>query len=370
MIKYDRISLMKLVIYLFPFLLLNMASAAMFKKPPTHIKGEAGLTGLTVDDQQTEARVVSFSFFANIKQTIVDGVEAQVIAGGVLETGSNESLFVDEFKPRQDLVLKEASLNYQPIEQISLKAGALNQGEYKSPLLLTDSAFVAAQESLNFEIGDYSFGFFLTQSVPSNHFLTNRLGSVDEGAPSLLMEGIRLHLAGDVMFFKAQVMRFQYNNLSANVAYSSQFLGNSTGGSSQSTTFFLYDYQGYNASFDLGFNINEQSSFYIRGQYLYNDKAPDGRNTGYLLSAGIEINNFKLSVDYFDNESDSSPSFYNSPLFGHNDRDGYGAGLAWVLPKEATQFYIRGYKLNTNQTILISDSTRVFAGVKRSFSFD
>lgn len=367
---YVRIFLMKLVIYLLPLIFLNLANAAMFKTPPTHIKGEAGLTGTTVDDQQTEARVVSFSFFTNIKQTLVEGVEAQIIAGAVLETGSNESLFVDEFKPRQDLVLKEASLNYRPIEQLSLKLGALNQGEYKSPLLLTDSAFVAAKESLDFEVGDYIFGIFLTQSVPSNHFLTNRLGSVDEGAPSLLMEGVRIHLAGDVMFFKAQAMRFQYNNLSANVAYSSQFLGNSTGGSSQSTTFFLYDYQGYNASFEMGINLSEQINLNFRGQYLYNDKAPDGRNKGTLISAGLEVNHFNVSVEYFDNESDASPAFYNSPLYGHNDRNGFGAGVAWLLPKKATQFYLRGYKLKTDQTVLISDSTRIFAGVKRSFSFD
>lgn len=361
---------MKLVSYIIPFLLIGAAHGALFKKPPTHIKGEAGLSATTVDDQQTEARVVSFSMFANVKQTIVEGLEASVIAGAVLETGSNESLFVDEFKPRQDLVLKEASLNYNPIEQLSIKAGALNQGEYESPLLLTDSAFVGAKEALNFQVGDYSFGIFLSQSVPSNHFLTNRLGSVDEGAPSLLMEGFKMHLAGDVMYFKAQAMRFKYNNLSANVAYNSQFLGNSTGGSSTSTTFFLYDFQGYNANFTLGFNIGEDFGLNIRGEYLYNDKAPDGRNSGHLLAIGFEFVNIRIVGEYFDNESDSSPAFYNSPLYGHNDRNGYGGGISWRLPKEATEFYLRAYKLNTDQTVLISDSTRVFAGLKRSFSFD
>ncbi len=361
---------MKLTIYLLLCLFTGVAHAALFNNPPTHIKAEAGIAALTVDDQQTEARVVSFSMFGNIKQTVLTDLEAQVIAGAILETGSNESLFVDEFKPRQDLVLKEASLNYSPIEQIVLKAGALNQGEYNSPLLLTDSAFVGAKESLNFEIADYRFGFFLAQSVPSNHFLTNRLGSVDEGAPSLLMEGISMHLGGDVMFFKAQAMRFKYNNLSANVAYNSQFLGNSTGGSSTSTTFFLYDFQGYNANFNLGFNLGEELSIGFKGQYLYNDKAPDNRNTGYLLGFNFEYGGFKLDLEYFDNQSDSAPAFYNSALYGHNDRDGYGGGLTWTLSKEATQIYIRAYKLNTNQKILMSDSTRAFAGLKRSFSFD
>jgi len=361
---------MKLAIYLFLFFTCIRAEAALFKNPPTHIKARAGLLALTVDDQQTEARVVSFSMFGDIVQTVLPDLEAHIIAGAILETGSNESLFVDEFKPRQDLVLKEASLKYKPIDQILLKAGALNQGEYNSPLLLTDSAFVGAKEELNFEIADYRFGFFLAQSVPSNHFLTNRLGSVDEGAPSLLMEGISMHLGGDVMFFKAQAMRFKYNNLSANVAYNSQFLGNSTGGSSTSTTFFLYDFQGYNANFNLGFNLGDDFSLGLKGHYLFNDKAPDKRNTGYLVGINFEVGGFKLDLEYFDNQSDSAPAFYNSALYGHNDRDGYGGGLTWKIAKEATKIYFRAYKLNTNQQILMSDSTRVFAGLERSFSFD
>ncbi|MFT6069108.1 MAG: hypothetical protein ACJAT2_000415 [Bacteriovoracaceae bacterium] len=349
---------------------MGSAHGALFSSPPTHIKGQASLEAISVDDLQTEARVVSFSMFADIKQTVLPNLEASVIAGGVLETGSNESLFVDEFKPRQDLVLKEASLSYAPIEAIKIEAGALNQNRYESPLLLTDTAFVSAKESLQFKISDYSFGLFLSQSVPSNHFLTNRLGSVDEGAPSLLIEGISMHLAGDLMFFKTQIMRFKFNNLSSNVAYNSQFLGNSTRGSSTSTTAFLYDFEGYNAVMELGFNIGETSSLTLKGQYLYNDKAPDGRNTGYLASLKLEVGQMSLTGIYFKNESDSSPAFYNSSTYGHNDRDGQGLEVAWMIPTEATSLYFKAFKLNTNQQILQSDSSRFYAGLTRSFSFD
>lgn len=361
---------MKLIPYLIFLALTNSARGALFKSPPTHIKGFASLEALSVDDLQTEARVVSFSMFADVKQTVLPNLEASIIAGGVLETGSNESLFVDEFKPRQDLVLKEASVSYSPFEALSIEVGALNQSRYNSPLLLTDTAFVSAKESLNFKISDYSFGFFLSQAVPSNHFLTNRLGSVDEGAPSLLIEGISMHLAGDLMFFKTQVMRYKFNNLSSNVAYNSQFLGNSTRGSTASTTAFLYDYQGYNLVFEIGFNIGENSALNFKGQYLYNDKAPDSRNTGTLGGLTLEIGQFSLSGEYFKNESDSSPAFYNSSTYGHNDRDGAGIGLAWTIPKEATTIYFKAYKLKTNQQILQSDSSRFFAGLTRSFSFD
>lgn len=361
---------MKLTTFLLLMMFQTQAFAALFKSPPTHIKGVASLEAISVDDLQTEARVVSFSMFADIKQTVLPKLEASVIAGGVLETGSNESLFVDEFKPRQDLVLKEASLSYSPLEALRLEAGALNQGRYESPLLLTDTAFVSAKETLLFKFSDYSFGFFLSQAVPSNHFLTNRLGSVDEGAPSLLIEGITMHLAGDLMFFKTQLMRYKFNNLSSNVAYNSQFLGNSTRGSSPSTTAFLYDFEGYNAVIEIGFNIGEDSSVLFKGEYLYNDKAPDGRNTGYLGALTLEINQFSITGEYFKNESDSSPAFYNSSTYGHNDRDGFGVALAWSISKEATSLYLKAYKLKTNQQILLSDSARFFAGLTRSFSFD
>ncbi len=361
---------MKLTSYLLFLALINSAHGALFSSPPTHIKGKASLEAISVDDLQTEARVVSFSVFADIKQTVLPHLEASVIAGGVLETGSNESLFVDEFKPRQDLVLKEASLSYSPIEALQIEAGALNQSRYDSPLLLTETPFVSARESINFKLADYSFGLFLSQAVPSNHFLTNRLGSVDEGAPSLLIEGITMHLAGDLMFFKTQIMRFKFNNLSSNVAYNSQFLGNSTRGVSPSTTAFLYDYEGYNIVMEMGFNIGESSSLIFNGQYLYNDKAPDGRNTGYLASLTLEMGQLRLTGSYFTNESDSSPAFYNSSTYGHNDREGQGIELAWMIPTEATSLYLKAYKLDTNQQILQSDSSRFYAGITRSFSFD
>lgn len=356
--------------YLLFLALTNSANGALFSSPPTHIKGHASLEALSVDDLQTESRVVSFSMFADIKQTVLPNLEASVIAGGVLETGSNESLFVDEFKPRQDLVLKEASIAYSPFEALSIEAGALNQSRYSSPLLLTDTAFVSARESLSFKLADYSFGFFLSQAVPSNHFLTNRLGSVDEGAPSLLIEGISMHLAGDLMFFKTQIMRYKFNNLSSNVAYNSQFLGNSTRGTTPSTTAFLYDFEGYNAVIEIGFNIGDTTSLNFKGQYLYNDKAPDGRNTGYLGSATLEVGQFSLTGELFKNESDSSPAFYNSSAYGHNDRDGLGLGVSWIIPKEATTLYFKAYKLKTNQQILQSDSSRFFAGLSRTFGFD
>ena len=361
---------MKLVAYVIPLLFALEANGALFKNPPTHIKGEAGLTALMVDDQQTEARVVSFSMFANIKQDVLKTLEAHVVAGGVLEAGSNESIYVDEFKPRQDLVLKEASLNYNPIQQLALSAGAINQGKYNSPLLLTDTAFVAAEESLNFTYGDYSFGIFLSQSVPSNQFLTNRLNSVDEGAPSLLMEGVQVHLAGDVMYFKAQGMRFKFNNLSSNVANTSAQLGNETIGSSPVSTFFRYEFAGYNFNFDIGFSLVNDISINFRGQYLYNEKAPENKNTGTLAVAEFSFGNFSLNIDYFQNDSNSSPAFYNSPLYGHNDRTGLGGGLSWFFPKEATKIYLRGYNLKTDTEIYLSDSVRIFAGIKRSFNFD
>lgn len=301
-------------------------AAAVFKKTNTTIEASFGFKGDYVDDKQVEARIFGAQGEVKFDQLLFEKLKARIGVGVTLETGSNNSLFVDEFAPDQRLYLIEGNLVYTPFNWLELKAGAINQGMFSSPLLLTSTNFLAATEKVSFQFFEnYQLYLHLQQGIPQNDQLSVRVGAVEEGTPSFFMESIGLDLPGDLVSLNISAGQFAFNKLSNSVAYHSRFLGNSVTGLGQDDSSFLYKFQGLNFQGRLEFRP-DYYGFMLSGQYLYNDKAPDNRNNGHLARAGIVLGDSEIFTEVFRNESDTSPAFYNSKTYGHNNRKGMGIG--------------------------------------------
>jgi hypothetical protein len=115
--------------------------------------------------------------------------------------------------------------------------------------------------------------------------------------------------------------RFSFQNLSSSVAQSSLDFGNSTEGTGTSRR-FLYGFEGNNMAGDFTWHFSKKWQIQFNGQYLFNEKAPDGRNQGHLAEFGAGHDQLTLRVGTFRNESDSSPAFYNARSLGHNNVQG------------------------------------------------
>lgn len=310
----------------------------------TEASGQVSMGGYYVDNKQVESRVFGITGYLNLETKLLDSLKMDISVGATTEVGSNNAFIVDEYAPRRQWRLKRAFLEWSPASFFSTKLGAINQKDYNAPLLLTRTAFMGAQEKLNFKLtDDHSFFIRMQQSVPNNLNLTQRIGIVETGTPSFFIETVGMELKGDVLAVYAEGGRWSYDSLSVGAAYNSQFIGNSVSGGSRLNSEYLYRFSGYTASGSVRIHFSDDFGMRFDGQYLYNEEAPEERNKGQFLKSSLILGHWQPSFLLFRNESDSSPAFYNSSFFSHNNHEGYSVELRYADPYDDNENKISGY---------------------------
>jgi hypothetical protein len=162
--------------------------------------------------------------------------------------------------------------------------------------------------------------------------------------------------SGKEDFFQLELSHYKFQDLPSNVAEKSLAFGNSISGTGEASQ-FNYDFSGANFYFNSRVMTSELGLLFS-GQYIYNEKAPDGRNSGYLAYLGLEFEKLIVKLEGFKNESDTSPAFYNSKYHGHNNMQGNGLNLQ--LNQESSQLNLRYAKMTPIEQNSIQDSTEIF----------
>lgn len=302
-------------------LLCLLCSLNVYSKtnPWNNLEFSTGMHTIVAESSVTKARIFGFTFGVDFDYPLAKDLNFFLQSSAVLQTGSNEVFgTIAEFSPNEAIFLRGGGVSYQAADWLNLKLGAINQRVYNSPLLLSNSGYVAfagSHEELKF--GNYYLRF--QQSIPSNNYLARRLGTVETGTPFFDMETFGFKF-GAKNKIRLELSHYKYKDLSNGVAQKSLSIGNSTKGSGTGIE-FLYDFEGMNLFVDSSF-VFWGKQFLLGGQYLYNDKAPEGRNKGVLAFAGVRGNTYGLKFEGFRNESDSSVAFYNSKYYGHNNMYG------------------------------------------------
>lgn len=322
-------------ISLFLTVLIGQARAIESAGAPK-INGKFSIYANSVEGDNTSSKLTGSSIEGSITQAVSKDLQYALRGGILFETGSNKALLIDEFAPNQSAYLYESYVKADIFSPVSIKIGALNQEMYNSELLVTNMPFGAVMEQAAFNWGNTSLIIAAQQAIPNNQDLNQRLGSVQEGTPTFMMETVALVHNSESLAYRLNVGHFKYADLSASVAQNSQFLGNSVSGVNENAE-FVYEYKGLNVSGDVALKFG-RNIFTLKGQYLFNDGAPDGRNTGYTAAAAWRYGAFELEGLKFRNESDSSVAFYNNKWLGHNNRDGYAASARYFIPKQKTEF--------------------------------
>jgi hypothetical protein len=323
-----------------------------------------------MDDDQASARVFGTGLDINYIFKLSESVTSVIRGGVLLETGSNNSLNLKEFSPERELVLYEANLRFRPtlIPILELDLGSLSLSRYNSPLLLGHSVFMGLNERLKLG-SDYNIQLEAVQAIPNNQTLASRSGGIEEGTPSFLMERVSVNLGGDLLALSVSASHFKFNNLSGEVANQSRFMGNDIGGSSL-TSYFIYEFEGYNSTLKLGLNQTGFFKINIDAEYLFNDKAPDGQNSGLLAKGTLLFGDFGLGMSYFRNEKNASPAYYNSKYYGHNNKKGLGVNLSILNMFESFDLKAQAAKFELIDTtnILISEGYLVHLKLTRDFT--
>ena len=337
----------------------------------TEVSAQIGITSDYVDNKQVEARVFGVLGLVNLEMPFSETLKLNLGVGALLETGSNNSFIIDEYAPNRLWLLQEAAFEWTPLNFISFEAGAIDQSDYGSPLLVTSSAFLGARQTISLNFGEkHSLYLKFLEAIPNNINLNQRIGVVQDGTPSYMMQTLGLQLNGDILSIKVESSRFAYNSLSTGIAFQSQFLGNSVSGGSALNSSFLYGFSGFNLHEQTTLMLTESFGIEFELQYLYNEKAPEERNKGILYEVELLMGNWEIGGSFFRNESDSSPAYYNSKNYSHNNHEGFTTSLEYEDDKEQREIelvYVDSSPIQFNT--FQSDTKKVILNITQELDF-
>ena len=286
----------------------------------------ASLLGRSTDDSFSSSRTVGVRALVNGKRDLADGLDAKFLGGATFETGSSSSLFTNEFEPKSRLLLKEASLNWRP-KQFLVSAGALPQ--FISPLVLDSGTFPAALAKYEGRWNRFFLRADAQAAIPTSQTLSTR-STGKENTPSLLNQSAAVGFSSVQFGAQWKLTHFQFKNLTRGLAQDSRFYGNSVTGIGAASQFF-YDFDGIVTGPDFAIALGKNYVWEMGGSALQNSKGPKSANLGYHAYADLLVRyptfSLKPKIEWYRNEADSSPAYFSSSEFGHNNRVGYGGSV-------------------------------------------
>lgn len=306
------------------------------------------------DSRFVQARIWSLRPQLKARYKLMDSLVFRTELEGYFESGSNDSLYIDEYRPRREIFLNEGKFTWRPFQSIKFSFGAINQESFDSPLFLTETAFAGAKESFQFLLADIKVTVSAQQTIANNQNLSARLNSVDEGTPKFYSETIEANYESSQFEFKLAYSLYRFNNLSRAVAHESRFLGNSVSGTGQDNATFLYQYEGHNTYARLQFKVMGLN-FHLSGHYTHNNESPNNRADALWMMAGLGIQRYFIFIENFESESDVVPAYYNSKFYGHNNYKGNTIGFFFKTEKSKLSLNARYIKATLLQPSLYQD---------------
>jgi hypothetical protein len=322
---------------------LLLFSAPAFAKNTAQWK--VGLYGRATDDSLSNSRTVGVAGIVNVSHDLSSSLQARFLGGVLLETGASSALFTNEFEPRSRLLMQEASVRWNFLSGFSLLGGVLDQRHHGSPLLVESGSFPAAMLAYDNGPGGFIFHADAQGAIPvSRSFSTRSTGK--DSTPVLLTQKLIIGFEDRPGGFKGllRANHFQFSGLTHGLAQDSRFYGNTIAGPGPAAR-FLYRYEGFEAGPDFIVRIGTKTLWTLGGSYLQNTKGPrqSDEGTSAYTSVGYYAKSFVLKpgVQFYRNEPDSSPGFFSSTEFGHNNRRGFGASVRLELREIGMDFEVK-----------------------------
>ena len=310
---------------------LLLCSIAQAKK--YQVKWRYALGALSYDSPSESSQVASSSLRSQLNYKLSPSLKAHTDLSLKLGTGRVQSRFGD-FKPSNSLAINEARLSWNPLSFFSLHSGAINQKHLNAPLLVSSKAFPAIVEELHWKSKVSYARLRLQQAIPSSSTLSTKAVS-KENTPSFYTESLILgQRVSSHLTLEGFITHYQFSDLPNTVIEQSSIYGNSIVfiGPNSPQNRFVYGFNGLVYGGHLLSQISSSMEFKLSGYILENRLAPTAYRLGREIASEVTYTKaqktYSLKASSFFNESDSSPAFYNSSKYGHNNRNGYSLELA------------------------------------------
>ena len=325
------------------------------KQNTSNLIGSGGLIASGYNDGRDQSQLTGVQLNFKYMNMLDDNLLAKIEAGVQLETGHSQIVYNDDYQNQQRFMLTEASLKWNPLKEVDLKVGTLNQAKNHSPLLLSEVSFPGVEQNAQVTFGNFQLAARGEQAVPTSA-LYSPMMSQSPGVPYFMSGQLNGMYSTDTIKASAALGVFEFAQLSPDVAQDSRFRGNTVTGLGSQGAQFVYNYQGVESLCQVAVPLSSVVMPSLAASYVLNTAAPSGQNAGFLVVAGTELKpttNIVLTPQFkfFRNESDSAPAYYNDRTIGHSNVRGFAAGLSAALPGSSLSFeafWSSGSPINQN----------------------
>lgn len=262
---------------------------------------------------------------------------------GLFATGNASNFWTEDGKASNTILLSDCYARFNFHKNISVRAGALKStiNPISSIMPATfGGAFMGAQEEWQIGADESNLTLTAYQAIPSSGTVSKRI--YDDGTQAYFLSqtaigkfksnksGTELKVAGT---------RFQFENLSTNVANDSYFLGNSLSafeGSSKAFR-FRHGFMGTEVAGSLKQDVGRHEAA-VFVSHIVNDQAPENKDRGNIRGASVKLvkgnYTFKPSYSEFNYDADVTPVTYTTVTSRFQNRTGYRVGFDIELKKE------------------------------------
>lgn len=280
--------------------------------------------------------VINPEFEASYNDYLTLGLEFAALIG----TGNTSNFWSEEGKAPSSILLTEAFAKVNFHENVFFRVGALETTINPISSIMSSMTFLGAQEEWQVGAKESNITLSAYQSVPSSGSVSKNL--YDDGSTAYFFSEtisgkFKSQTTGTEI--KVAATRFQFENLSTNVATESSLLGNS-----------LESFEGLGKAFryKIGFmgtetaaSLNQELGSVeigVRGSSIVNDQAPEGYNKGKQVGVHgkLTLGNyvFKAFYSQFDYQADVTPATYSLITSRYQNRKGQKLGFDVELKKE------------------------------------
>lgn len=295
------------------------------------------LSGQSFSNEKEQAQTAGLELAGKLRYRLLPQLEMKADAGVSLQSGYAQSRFGDN-TPKSGLALREAVLQFKPLNRVTLQAGAIDQGHLNAPLLVSAQAFPGVLERILLGTKEFNAELKAQQAVPTSTTLSTKAVEAEE-TPTFLTESLTVRAKlFDRMSVNVFGLHYAFRNLPSTVATDSELYGNTVTALTAKRDRFTYDFDGFGYGGGTKILLARHVAWTLDGQILQNAKAPESYNQGQLASSGFEIGlpgdvDVKPKGEIFFAESDVAPGYYNGSDRGHNNRAGWAADLSVAFKK-------------------------------------
>ena len=289
-------------------------------------------------DDSTNTALTKAKIYGRLNWDLSDSFSFYSKAVFIGRSGTTQSIY-DRLDLQEGLNQLETFFTWKWNSFFWLDFGNIQQSFLQAPLLITDKTFSSAK--LNFSLDHWFKRFYKASAlvqlaIPSNAEKSQRKGQIIKGFPffgvgSLYLKSLSLPFLSFEHIFFNRFNVWMYYNLPPAVAHASNLYGNDIQGM-RSDSVFKYDYYGFHNHTGFKAVLSSIWAGDIGFEYIKNLGSPSESNEGARVYTSLYYNyqNFveiKGLFEYFKNRSNSAVAFYNSEVYGHNNRRGFLALL-------------------------------------------